>query len=199
MNCHEFWNTIPELGDLEGSRHLLECPACAARMSRHRELEAGFRAVAAGFRRVEAPPRVEARLRSAFRRQAGRESRAPSRRWIPVATWAVAFAAMFALATFLVRERQPEAARPPVQRTIELAMLQPPADSDGFIALPNSAGVVSGDAADEDDVNLVRVAVPRSAMIALGLDVSADRAEEMVEADVMLGSNGMARAVRFLD
>jgi hypothetical protein len=199
MNCHEFWNTIPELGDVELSPHLLECPACAARMSRHRELEAGFRAVAAGFRRVEAPPRVEARLRSAFRRQAGRESRAPSRRWIPVATWAVAFAAMFALATFLVRERQPEAARPPVQRTIELAMLQPPADSDGFIALPNSAGVVSGDAADEDDVNLVRVAVPRSAMIALGLDVSADRAEEMVEADVMLGSNGMARAVRFLD
>jgi hypothetical protein len=36
-------------------------------------------------------------------------------------------------------------------------------------------------------------------MIALGLDVSADRAEELVEADVMLGSNGMARAVRFLD
>ena len=111
-------------------------------------------------------------------------------------TWAAAFAAMFALAAFLVRGRQPEAARPPVQRTIELAMLvQPQADADGFIPLPNSAGV----AADEDDVNLVRVAVPRSAMIALGLDVSADRAEEMVEADVMLGSNGMARAVRFLD
>jgi anti-sigma factor RsiW len=203
MNCHEFWNTIPELGDLEGSRHLLECPACAARMSRHRELEAGFRAVAAGFRRVEAPPRVEARLRSAFREQTGRENRAPSRRWIPVVTWAAAFAAMFALATFLVRERQPEAARPPVQRTIELAMLQPQADSDGFIPLPNSAGLTAsdaaGDAADEDDVNLVRVAVPRSAMIALGLDVSADRAEELVEADVMLGSNGMARAVRFLD
>jgi len=199
MNCREFWNTIPELGDLEGSRHLLECPSCAARMSRHRELEAGFRAVAAGFRRVEAPPRVEARLRSAFRRQTGRESRAPSQRWIPVATWAAAFAAMFALATFLMRERQPEAARPPVQRTIELAMLQPTADSDGFIPLPNSAGVAAGDAADEDDVNLVRVEVPRSAMIALGLDVSADRAEELVEADVMLGSNGMARAVRFLD
>jgi anti-sigma factor RsiW len=203
MNCHEFWNTIPELGDLEGSRHLLECPACAARMSRHRELEAGFRAVAAGFRRVEAPPRVEARLRSAFREQTGRENRAPSRRWIPVATWAAAFAAMFALATFLVRERQPEAARPPVQRTIELAMLQPQADSDGFIPLPNSAGLTAsdaaGDAADQDDVNLVRVEVPRSAMIALGLDVSADRAEELVEADVLLGSNGIARAVRFLD
>jgi hypothetical protein len=74
-------------------------------------------------------------------------------------------------------------------------MLEPQEDSDGFIPLPNSAGV----AADGDEVNLVRMEVPRSAMIALGLDVSADRAEELVEADVMLGSNGIARAVRFLD
>jgi hypothetical protein len=105
---------------------------------------------------------------------------------------------MFALAAFLVSERQPEAARPAVQRTIELAMAQPPADQtdyDGFIPLPNSAGVT----VDEDDVNLVRVEVPRSAMMALGLEVNADRAEELVEADVMLGSNGIARAVRFLD
>jgi hypothetical protein len=78
-------------------------------------------------------------------------------------------------------------------------MVQPQTDSDGFIPLPNGAGVAAGDAADEDDVNLVRVEVPRSAMIALGFDVGADRAEELVEADVMLGSNGMARAVRFLD
>ena len=203
MNCQQFWNTMPELGDGggggDGVGHLLECPACAARMSRHRELEAGFRAVTAGLRRVEAPPRVEARLRSAFRRRTAGESRVLPRRWMPVATWAAAFATMFALAAFLVRERQPEAARPAAQRTIELAMLQPQADSDGFISLPNSAGFAAGETADGDEVNLVRVELPRSAMIALGLDVSADRAEELVEADVMLGSNGMARAVRFLD
>ena len=199
MNCQEFWHNIPELVDDAGNRHLSECPACAARMSRHRELEAGFRAVAAGFRRVEAPPRVEARLRSAFRRQTGRESRAPSRRWMPVVTWATAFATMFCLAALLVRPRQPELARPPVRRNIEFAMVQPQTDSDGFIPLPNGAGVAAGDAADEDDVNLVRVEVPRSAMIALGLHVSADRDEELVEADILLGSNGIARAVRFLD
>ena len=44
MNCQEFWNTIPELGECDES-HLLECPACAVRMIRHRELEAGFRAL----------------------------------------------------------------------------------------------------------------------------------------------------------
>lgn len=195
MNCQEFWNTIPELGESQARRHHLECPACAARMNRQQELEAGFRAVAAGFRRVEAPPRVEARLRAAFRRQTGSESIASSRRWIPVATWAAAFAAMFAIAVFLVRDRQPESARPPVHRTIEFAMLQPQADYEGFISLPNSAGL----AVDEDDVDLVRMEVPRTAMIALGLDDRADRAEELVEADIMLGANGIARAVRFLD
>src|SRR5260370_22624021 len=131
MSCEEFWNAIPEFGDCEERGHGLECPACAAGMSRHRELEAGFRAVAAGFQRMEAPPGVEAKLRSAFRRQAGGESRAWSRRWMPVATWAAAFAAIFALAAFLVRERQPEAVRP--QRTVELAVAQPQADYEGFI------------------------------------------------------------------
>ena len=82
-----------------------------------------------------------------------------------------AFAAMFALAAFLVRDRQPEAVRPPVQRTIELAVLPPLADYEGFIPLPNSAGFAAVDTAEEDDVNLVRVEVPRSAMIALGLAI----------------------------
>jgi anti-sigma factor RsiW len=199
MNCEEFWSTIPELGDCRDSGHLLECPACAARISRHRELEAGFRAVAAGLRRVEAPPRVEARLRSAFRRHGGTEYRAPSRRWMPALTWATALAVLFSLAAVLVRPRQPEPVRPPVQRSLELAILQPQTDADGFVALPNAGGAVADDAPDEDDVNLVRVEVPRSAMIALGFDVSAERAGELVEADVKLGSDGMARAVRFLD
>ncbi|HEV2448545.1 MAG TPA: hypothetical protein VGS58_21580 [Candidatus Sulfopaludibacter sp.] len=51
---------------------------------------------------------------------------------------------------------------------------------------------------DSDDLNVVRVEVPRSAMPAAGLPVSADRASELVEADVMPGSDGIARAVRFV-
>jgi anti-sigma factor RsiW len=195
MNCQEFWNTIPELGDCHDRQHLSDCPACAARFARHSELAAGFRALAASSRRMEAPARVETRLLKEFRRQAGADSGGRSRRWVPVLTWAAALAAMVALAVFLVRPREPEAVRPAPHRSVELAMLQPQEDADGFIPLPNSAGVT----ADGDEVNLVRMEVPRSAMIALGLDVSADRAEELVEADIMLGSNGIARAVRFLD
>jgi hypothetical protein len=194
MTCQEFWNAIAEPGGVETERHVAECSACAARMNRHRELEAGLYAVAAADRRMEAPTRVEARLRAAFRRQTESDGRAPSRRWVPVVTWAAGIAATFALAVFLVRGGQPEAVQTTAHPSIELALVEQ-TDADGFIPLPNSAGLT----ADGDDVNLVRVAVPRSAMMALGLDVSADRAEELVEADVMLGSNGIARAVRFLD
>jgi len=199
MNCQEFWNTSPERGPCQGDagreQHLSECRLCAARMARYGELDAGFRALAASGRRMEAPARVETRLLKEFRRQAGSEGHAPARRWVPLLTWAAALAAMVALAVFLVRPREPEAVRPAAHRNVELAMLRDRDDAEGFIPLPNSAGV----AADGDEVNLVRMEVPRSAMIALGLDVSADRAEELVEADVMLGSNGIARAVRFLE
>jgi hypothetical protein len=36
-------------------------------------------------------------------------------------------------------------------------------------------------------------------MIAMGYAVTADRADERVQADVVLGSDGLARAVRFVN
>jgi hypothetical protein len=43
------------------------------------------------------------------------------------------------------------------------------------------------------------VEVPRSAMIALGFEVNPEQAWQPVQADVMLGADGLARAVRFID
>ena len=193
MNCQEFWNTMPELGNGDHA-HVADCPACALRLRRQRELEAGLRAVAGGMRRLEAPPRVEARLVASFRTQSGIQPIRARRRWVPWLTWAAAFAAMLALGIFLVRERQPEAARTPVARGVERAVLETPAEFEGFIPLPDTDAVPVN-----EDMDVVHVEVPRSAMLAVGLEVSADRAEEMVEADVMLGSDGVARAVRFVD
>lgn len=211
MSCQEFWNTMPELAapgappDAEHREHLEECAACAALLGRQRALEAGLRAVAGVWSRVEAPARMEARLRAAFRGQAGLAVRRPaSRWWVPVVAWASAAAAVIALAIFLVRDRQPVTEGVPPQRVarglVEMAALEWPAGveaagEDGdFIPLPNAAQV-----GPNEDVDLVRVEVPRSAMIALGFSVSADRASEPVQAEVMLGSDGLARAVRFLD
>jgi hypothetical protein len=45
---------------------------------------------------------------------------------------------------------------------------------------------------------LVRVKVPRAALASLGLPLNAERGNEPVKADVLLGGDGLARAIRFV-
>jgi len=45
---------------------------------------------------------------------------------------------------------------------------------------------------------VIRVQVPRSALIALGLPVNIERADVPVLADLLIGEDGLARAIRFL-
>lgn len=45
---------------------------------------------------------------------------------------------------------------------------------------------------------LVRVELPRSALASLGLPVNVERSDERVKADVLLGHDGLARAIRFV-
>ena len=209
MTCQELWIAMPELAhpDAECARHLEECPACAARMERERSLAAGLRTFAVEWRRTEAPARVEAQLIAAYRQHGGVRTPAPRQQWwVPVFAWAAAAAAMFALGIFLVRDRQPRAESAPAHRSapagLEWASFDWPANADAggdpagyandFIPLPNAQRV-----GPDEEVNLVRVEVPPAALLALGFVVRADRAEP-VAADVMLGADGLARAVRFV-
>jgi hypothetical protein len=202
MNCQEFWETMPELGSAD-ERHLRECVVCAARMNQQRQLASGLRAVAATYQGVGAPARVEARLLAAFRAQAGMAAGVrPAVRRAPVFAWAAAVAAMIALGVFVSGGARPRVAQQTAARGVEAASLEntgaaasdTQSDYEGFIPLPNAARL-----SENEEVNLVRVEVPRSAMIALGMEVSPERATELVAADVMLGPDGLARAVRFLD
>ena len=45
---------------------------------------------------------------------------------------------------------------------------------------------------------LVRVELPRSALASLGLPMNVERTDERVKADVLLGHDGLARAIRFV-
>ncbi|HYY57036.1 MAG TPA: hypothetical protein VE842_06855 [Pyrinomonadaceae bacterium] len=49
-----------------------------------------------------------------------------------------------------------------------------------------------------DSGRVVRVELPRSALARFGLPVNAERAGEPVKADVLLGEDGLARAIRFV-
>jgi hypothetical protein len=48
------------------------------------------------------------------------------------------------------------------------------------------------------DAQMVRVELPRSAMARFGLPVNVDREDQRVKADVLLGADGLARAIRFV-
>ena len=51
---------------------------------------------------------------------------------------------------------------------------------------------------DIDNGRIVRVEMPRSALAQFGLPVNMDRAGERIKADVLIGDDGMARAIRFV-
>jgi hypothetical protein len=46
--------------------------------------------------------------------------------------------------------------------------------------------------------HLVRVTIPRSVLVAMGLPMNVDRAAEHVRADVFIGDDGLARPIRFI-
>ena len=59
--------------------------------------------------------------------------------------------------------------------------------------------VIYGGAANlAEGGRMVRVELPRSAMVSFGLPVHMDRVNEKVKADVLLGVDGLAQAIRFV-
>ena len=180
--------------------HLLGCPLCTAHLARQRELAAGLRRLAESLSGVKAPARVERRLLGALRAQSGVRPGTDGRRWLTALAWAATV--ILATGLFLAGTRRPAlpGGAPAVAQgaaaefTATVDGDEAGLETSGFIPLPNAERIGPG-----DDFNLVRVEVPRSTMMAVGILVSADRAAEPVEADVLLGSDGLARAVRFLD
>jgi hypothetical protein len=62
-----------------------------------------------------------------------------------------------------------------------------------FIPLMQDAGF-----AQSEGVHLVRVELPRSALSSFGIPVNAEHSGGRVKADVLLGEDGTARAIRFV-
>jgi hypothetical protein len=55
-----------------------------------------------------------------------------------------------------------------------------------------------GSLAQLEGGHVVRVEMPRSALVSFGLPVNLERAGERIKADVVVGNDGMARAIRFV-
>jgi hypothetical protein len=201
MNCEEFRNRMAELApDKIGiDPHVAECAGCAALVAQERRLAAGLEMLAADSGSIGAPLRVEANLIEAFRAAYPPAGQRRNAWWrIPALSWAAAgFAAAalgFALWIVPKRPAPAPAARHTAPAQVELAALTTEETDDGFIPLPNAPQIDPN-----DEVNVVRMELPRSAMLAVGLEVSPEQVSDRVEAEVMLGSDGLARAVRFME
>ena len=62
-----------------------------------------------------------------------------------------------------------------------------------FVPLPYGDDALVG-----ESTRIVRVELPRSALRMAGFSVAQERANDRVEADVVLGADGLAHAVRFV-
>jgi anti-sigma factor RsiW len=190
MNCEEYWNEMAGPEPAESfDAHLAACPACAARWAAGHPVAAGLRLLAAEMKHVSAPPRVEAHLLRAYRERY-RQRVPPARevhRW-----WAAAAAVLLVAGALWIGVRQPPP--PPVAANSGLAAAAASEEEEMFVPLPNAAG-----SPQDDDVDLVRVELPRSAVTALGMPANDDSDAESVEAEVLVGPDGIARAVRFLN
>jgi hypothetical protein len=193
MTCQDFWDRMPELeSGQQPFDHVRQCASCAALLERQRALSAGLRRMAAERHSVQAPAHLEARLRAAFQKPAGRRATSPPLHW-----WVPALAALLALAVFLVWERRPQPAGTPGVPPVHIASLagDDAAEMDsGFIALPYAEAT---GAPDDDD--RVEIEVPRATLIALGIPMPEGDAREAVEAEVLLGAGGAPQAVRLLE
>jgi hypothetical protein len=190
MTCHEFWRRMPEL-ESEGQplEHVRECADCAALLERQHALAMGLQRVASQRNDLEAPARVEERLLEAFRAHRVPVQTPAPRAWPSWSAQVSVAAAVMVLAVFLLWRRPPQFIAPVAgpETTASAEM-----DSD-FIPLP-----YAGETGPAEDAALIRVEMPRSALIALGVPVADGEAGEPVEAEVMLGTGGAPEAVRVL-
>jgi len=216
MTCRQFRNLLPELGDSETNvappevvAHLRSCPSCPALLERHRTLRAGLRRLAAQQTGVTAPPKLEALLLDEFRAKAESLRRAsvlprprPASSFWPLPAGILSAGALAAaLAAFLLWNHPPGTRGTLSPEATISAAAEDAASLDAdFIPLPYSYygnGSLLAETAAGADV--VRVEMPRSTLIALGVPVPEGGDSEPVRAELLLGAGGMPQAVRLLE
>jgi hypothetical protein len=217
MNCRETEAIVTDLArnspiEVEARdralAHVKECRECSVRLAEEKRLTEGLLAWAALSMEEQAPPRMEEKLRAAFRRHP-----APVRhggRWL-----ALAAAGAIAAAILLLKLPAPRVVAPPPAPPKAVMVAQAPApvieikrikkkrQANRLPHQPEIATEFLPVAADDgwsplDGGRLVRVKLPRSALGVFGLPMNEERGPERVQADVVLSNDGLLRAIRFV-
>ena len=224
MNCTEFENVVVELArgglpsdtDREALSHAGTCARCARRLVNEQVLGGVVAAAVAEDAAREAPPVVGKMLLTAFRER--REAwRRRQRSWLMRAITG-AIAATFLVAA-VVALRKPEGPRTvPVNAAPRplAPKVVAPVYRESRKPEPGALRAAVESDAESDEVmtdfisvvydpepiergRLVRVQLPRSALIAFGLPLNEDRTEDLIQAECLLDQDGLMRAVRFVE
>ena len=207
MNCPEFEQIVTELarGPNEQSSgrdalvHARECNRCGRRLAEEQTLTRAFTEVAGSFGTEKAPPRVEKTLLAAFRQTtpaAISRSRGTASGWNRWAVNAAAASALIATAV-AVLWMAPEPQNPEPQDNVPAAGIAE--------AVPAAATVTDFlPLLYAEPINpwehgrVVRVRLPGSALVHFGLPMNMATASQLVDANILLGEDGMARGVRLV-
>jgi hypothetical protein len=153
-----------------------------------------LKSLAESDRNLEARPAVEAQLRSAFKRKY-------SRRTWPYFALAAAAAVVFTISiprkpaeTMKIAVAAPSVAVVPLPRPAPPKVFHPQQPKEVVTEFYSLMDVQP----QFDGGSLLRVSLPASAMRTVGLPVSEDHQSDLVQADVLVGEEGLARAIRFV-
>jgi len=174
-------------------------------MSEERVVEA-LRALSEHDTSREASPEVETRLRVQF------QSRKRRGVWRRAAAWTTAAAAAAMVVFFVGENRRPPTPAPAPEAVRQVVAVQP---ETAPAAARKTAKRVPRSVTRPQEVvtdffplmdpappfergQLLRVELPASAMQMVGLPVREDRLADPVQADVLVGEEGLPRAIRFV-
>jgi len=195
MSCQEFETAVVDLARdqlMEAAArqgalaHVEACPPCAARLAAERGLAPELRALAAAANGKSAPRRVEERLIAEFRRR---------KRPRLAALGAAAACVLAAVAVSMVVLGRPGRREPqrPAPRQILIDAVPDRVITTQFLPLFYGDNITA-----QEGGYLVRIRLPRRALASFGLPVSEEIPRGSIHADVLLGEDGLARAVRFV-
>jgi len=213
MKCKDFEDVIYEIASrraaqetnrLEALEHAASCLWCAIHLDEETRLTQSLQAFARTLGAQRAPDRVEERLVQAFRERASRTV-APTfvsagRQLWRRLSWGLVIAATMAAASVVVLlgpRLHPGASAPPIQ-------VANSAPHESSVDLEQATDFIPLRACDVpecyDEAMLVRVTLPADSLQLFGLPVASDYAsDDSVEADVVLGSDGIPFAIRLVN
>jgi hypothetical protein len=136
---------------------------------------------------VAAPGHIEERLRMEFRRQKRRRK---------LVTWTPWLGAAVAASIALLVWVRSESPKPVPAPAVAVHAVAPVAEeeTDGFYPLPEAEALPA-----VENAMVVRVQLPVSSLQLMGVPVNEDSADLSVQADLLLGQDGLARAVRLVE